>query len=209
MGLWLISHFYCQDAVHLKLFMDSITQFLSHPAEEVAPKLLGCTLERKIDDKIIRVKIVETEAYTQTDAASHSYKGRTPRTNVMFEPAGYVYVYFTYGMHYCCNIVTDREGEGSAVLIRAVEPLEGEELMASRRNKTGVSVCNGPGKLCQALAITKELNGHNLQQAPLKLKLEKPLDNNLITRTTRIGISRAVEMPWRFYITGNPYVSKK
>ena len=174
----------------------------------MAPLLLGCELERKIDGNIIRVKIVETEAYDQTDAASHSYTGRTQRTDVMFGPPGHLYVYFTYGMHYCCNIVTDGEGIGSAVLIRAVEPVEGNSLMQEFRSRSGIDLSNGPAKLCQALAINKQLNGHNLSDVPLRLIIKPALDSRLITQTTRVGIAKAKDMPWRFYITGNPYVSK-
>ena len=181
--------------------------FLKLPAHEVAPLLLGCILEREIDGKLIRVKIVETEAYDQTDAASHSYKGQTERTQVMFGESGHLYVYFTYGMHYCCNIVTGAKGTGAAVLIRAVEPLEGEELMQELRMFSGKDLSNGPAKLCQALGINKDLNGHNLKQSPLKLIIQKPVKN--ITQTKRVGISQAKDVPWRFYITGNEYVSKQ
>lgn len=187
--------------------MPNFTEFLSRPAQLVAPQLLGAILERTIDGEVVRVRIVETEAYTQTDAASHSYNGETPRTEVMFGPAGRLYVYFTYGMHYCCNVVTGAPGEGAAVLIRAVEPIDGEEHMEVLRGKNGVDVSNGPAKLCQALAITKELNGHNLQQDPLRLILQPPLEARDITQTVRVGISKAVDMPWRFYISKNPYVS--
>lgn len=177
-------------------------------AVEAASRLLGCILEREIDGQTVRVMIVETEAYDETDAASHSFNGRTARTDVMFGSAGHLYVYFTYGMHYCCNVVTGRDGEGSAVLIRAVEPLLGEEVLARRRDKTGVEITNGPAKLCQALGITKEMNGHNLQQSPLRLLLQPPLKRN-ITHTTRVGISKAKDRPWRFYISDNNYVSVK
>jgi len=182
--------------------------YLNRPAELAAPLLLGSIIERKIDGHTLRVRIVETEAYDQSDAASHSYKGRTPRTEIMFGPPGFLYVYFTYGMHYCCNIVTDQEGRGSAVLIRAVEPLEGEDYMKALRDKSGKDLSNGPAKLCQALSITKELNGHDLSQGPVTLVLQEPLPADRITQTTRIGISHAQEMPWRFYETGNPYISK-
>lgn len=185
-----------------------LTQLLSQPASVVAPLLLGCILEREIDGHIIRVKIVETEAYDETDAASHSYKGRTPRTDVMFGPAGHLYVYFTYGMHYCCNIVTGGEGVGSAVLIRAVEPIEGEEYMHAFRVQAGVEISNGPAKLCQALAIDKRFNGHDVTNVPLKLIMREPLDPHMITQTKRIGISRAKDVLWRFYISGNRYVSR-
>lgn len=136
---------------------------LTIPAVDAAKRLLGCILEREIDGKTVRVMIVETEAYDETDAASHSFNGRTPRTDVMFGPAGHLYIYFTYGMHYCCNVVTGQKGEGSAVLLRAAEPLIGEDILEKRRSKTGVDVTNGPAKLCQSLGIDKKMNGHDLE----------------------------------------------
>jgi DNA-3-methyladenine glycosylase len=176
-------------------------------AAEAAQRLLGCELIRTIDNKTIRVKIVETEAYDQTDAASHSYKGRTPRTDIMFGPAGHLYVYFIYGMHYCCNIVIGEEGSGAAVLIRAVEPLEGIETMQEYRSVKGVELSNGPAKVCQALAITMPMNGHDLSQPPLELRSMPRLDTRSIVTTKRIGISKAHDMMWRFYIKSNKYVS--
>lgn len=182
---------------------------LKQPAVVVAPLLLGCELVRTLGGRDIRVKIVETEAYDQTDAASHSYKGQTPRTKVMFGPAGYLYVYFTYGMHYCCNVVVGETGHGSAVLIRAVEPIKGEDAMAQNRgHKTGADISNGPAKLCQALQIDKQLNEHNLRDSPLRLIMHEPLPNHDIVHTTRIGITKANDSPWRFYVKDNPYVSK-
>lgn len=188
---------------------DDLTKLLSIPAEEAAPRLLGCHLVRQIDGQLVSGRIVETEAYSQDDVASHSYRGQTPRTKVMFGPAGYLYVYFTYGMHYCCNIVTGSAGHGSAVLIRALEPLNGQALMSrNRRGLSGETLTNGPAKLCQALAIEKSFNGHDLHKQPLKLLLEPPIAQADIVQTTRIGISRAQDAPWRFYIRGNSYVSK-
>jgi DNA-3-methyladenine glycosylase len=184
--------------------------FLQNTAAEAAKRLLGCLLEAEINGKQVTVKIVETEAYDQTDAASHSYNGRTKRTDIMFGRAGYLYVYFTYGMHYCCNVVVGEEGYGAAVLIRAVEPIEGEdELMKNRNGKEGVDLTNGPAKLCQALGIDKGMNGHDLSQKPLKLLVGPSLDEKDIITTTRIGISKAKGVKWRFYIRGNSYVSKK
>ena len=106
---------------------------------------------------------------------SHSYKGKTPRSEVMFGPPGHLYVYFTYGMHYCCNVVVGEDGYGAAVLIRAVEPLEGEEILVQNRGKTGIETTNGPAKLCQALRIDKTMNGHNLAESPLRLIEQPPL----------------------------------
>lgn len=189
--------------------MQKTFDVLSHPAAVVAPLLLGCVLEREMDGQRVRVKIVETEAYDQTDAASHSFNGQTPRTDIMFGEAGHLYVYFTYGMYYCCNVVTDAQGVGSAVLIRAVEPLEGEAHMQARRPRGGVDTSNGPAKLCQALGIDKTLNGHKLTETPLRLIPQPPLNESQIVQTTRIGISQAKDMPWRFYIADSPYVSKK
>ncbi len=182
--------------------------FLKKAACEVAPQLLGCIIERHVDGRVLRAKIVETEAYDQSDIASHSYKGKTQRTEVMFGPAGYLYVYFTYGMHYCCNVVVGEEGYGAAVLIRAVEPLEGVEYMEERRNKQGVDATNGPAKLCQALGIGKAMNGHDLSKGDMRIIIMSPINSQLITQTKRIGISQGKDVPWRFYITNNPYVSK-
>ncbi len=191
---------------------DALHDVLSGPAETVASRLLGCELVRQLDGVQLRGRIVETEAYDQLDAASHSYKGRTPRTEIMFGPAGYLYVYFTYGMHYCCNIVTGPVGHGSAVLIRALEPLEGETTMLENRRLAaggGSNLTNGPAKLCQALAIDKTQNGHDLQQPPLQLIVRPSLQPDEIIQTTRIGISQAKDVPWRFYVRGNAYVSKQ
>lgn len=174
----------------------------------VARRLLGCELVRDLDGQEIRVRIVETEAYHQTDAASHSYKGRTPRTDVMFGPAGHLYVYFTYGMHHCMNIVTGAVDEGSAVLIRAVQPLAGEEILARRRRgRKGRDLTNGPAKLCQALAVDRAMNGHNVESPPLRLVVRPKLSDGLIVATTRVGISKERDKPWRFYIRDSPYIS--
>jgi DNA-3-methyladenine glycosylase len=183
---------------------------LETTAKEAARRLLGCVFERTLDGRTVRCQIVETEAYDQTDAASHSYKGRTPRTETMFGPAGRLYVYFTYGMHYCCNVVVGAADEGAAVLIRAVEPLEGEEVLRQRRpGKTGAELTNGPAKTCQALGIDLRLNGHDLSKAPLRLVIRPPLDASEIAITPRIGIKQATDVPWRFYIKENSYVSDR
>ncbi|HSX05530.1 MAG TPA: DNA-3-methyladenine glycosylase [Candidatus Saccharimonadales bacterium] len=184
-------------------------QFLQDSPELVAPRLLGCLLVRQLHGQQLVGRIVETEAYHQTDAASHSYRGRTPRTEVMFGPPGHLYVYFTYGMHYCMNVVCGAEGEGSAVLIRAIEPLRGQTLMAQHRGgKTGPELTNGPAKACQALGIDKSWNGHDLRRSPLQLMLQPPVDPAQIVQTTRIGITRAVDIPWRFYLRDNAFVSR-
>jgi len=184
--------------------------WLEDAPDKVAQRLLGCILERTLDGQRLRLKIVETEAYHQTDAASHSYKGETPRTEIMFGEAGQLYVYFTYGMHYCINVVTGPKGEGSAVLIRAVEPLEGWEML--RKNRPGLpdeQLTNGPAKLAKALALDLSMNGHDLAQEPLKLVVRPAVNADDIVQATRIGISQAKEVPWRFYLRDNPFVSKR
>lgn len=182
--------------------------FLNEDSTVVAQKLLGCYLVRDIGEREIIVRIVETESYDQSDAASHSFNGQTPRTDVMFGESGHVYVYFTYGMHYCCNVVTGSIGEGSAVLIRAVEPVEGKDYIEKHRGINGPQATNGPAKVCQALNIDKELNGHSLKYAPLRLVTGVQLDPEDIITTPRVGISKAVDAMRRFYIRDNRYVSK-
>lgn len=189
---------------------DPLAKVLGDKAEIVSPRLLGCELVRELDGVRLAGRIVETEAYSQEDVASHSYRGETPRTKVMFGPPGFLYVYFTYGMHYCCNVVTGQAGHGSAVLIRALEPLAGQEVMSGNRGGLqGETLTNGPAKLCQAFAINKTHNGHDLRREPLRLIIKPPLGQTEIVQATRIGISRGQDMPWRFYIKGNPCVSKQ
>jgi DNA-3-methyladenine glycosylase len=183
--------------------------FLHQPADTAAKRLLGCFLERIIDGQKILVRIVETEAYDQEDAASHSFKDQTTRNEVMFREAGHLYVYFTYGMHYCANVVTGKAGEGSAVLIRAVEPIEGGEIIEERRGVEGVGATNGPAKLCQALAIDKSLNGHDLGRSPLKLIEGELRLGETVTQTKRIGITKDADKLRRFYITDNPFISRR
>ena len=180
---------------------------------ETAKRLLGSELVRVLPEGEVRVRIVETELYRQDDAASHSYRGETPRTSVMFGPSGFAYVYFTYGMHYCFNVVIGGAGEGAAVLIRAVEPIDAKSanIMSQYRSKFAardVNLCNGPAKLCQAMLIDKDLNGHNLENGALQLRMKEQLDESKIVTTTRIGISKAKDMPWRFYNNESKYVSK-
>lgn len=188
---------------------NELTAVLTLPAEEAAPRLIGSHLVRQIGDQALVGRIVEAEAYDESDAASHSYGGERPTTSIMFGPAGFLYVYFTYGMHYCCNVVTGQVGEGSAVLIRALEPLQGEAVMQRHRHdRQGIELTNGPAKLCQALQIDKSWSGHDLTQSPLQLIIQPPLPQESLVQTTRIGISRAQDRPWRWYEAGNKYVSK-
>jgi DNA-3-methyladenine glycosylase len=172
-----------------------------------AQNLLGWKLIHDSPDGVTTGYIVETEAYTMEDPASHTYGGQTVRNAAMFEPAGTVYVYFTYGMHYCVNIVTGPKGHGQAVLLRALEPLEGIELMKQRRGIDKVEqLTNGPAKLVQALGITKAHYGTHLDSGTLRL--EPGFRPEEIVQATRIGIKKAIEQPWRFYIAGNKFVSK-
>lgn len=192
----------------------SFPDFLTRPVDEVAQRLLGCIIEREIDGTIIRVRIVETESYDQDDEASHAYGGERTRNAVMFKSSGHLYVYFTYGMHYCCNVVTGPQGYGAGVLIRAVEPIPGESdrealaiLSKNRRGITGVHLTNGPAKLTQALGIDMRFNGHDLHKQPVKLIASQLCPGEEVVLSPRIGISKARDIHRRFYIKGNKYVS--
>lgn len=185
--------------------------FFRQDSVTVARQLLGASLHRVIDGVELIGKIVETEAYTQHDPASHSFRGLTERTKPMFLEGGYSYVYFTYGMYYCCNVSTNEEGIGEAVLIRALEPLAGIEMMKQLRPKAKNEreLTNGPGKLCQAFGIDKRLSGLDLLESDeFFLTPGKAVPVNLIGVSTRIGISVAVHEPWRFFLKENPFVSK-
>lgn len=172
-----------------------------------ARSLLGCRLVHTSSEGITSGYIVETEAYHASDEASHSFRGPTPRTAVMFGPAGYLYVYFTYGMHFCINVVTGPEGNGQAVLIRALQPLDGLELMKMRRG-TDKNLTNGPGRLAQAMGIDLSYNGENLLEQS-GVWLEPGFKPTAIMSSRRIGITKAVEKPWRFFVGDNPFVSRR
>lgn len=186
--------------------------FFKGKTEEIAKKLLGKILVRVYKGNILAGKIVETEAYLdENDLASHSSIGMTERNKVMFGEAGLAYVYFTYGMHYCFNVVTGEEGKGSAVLIRALEPIEGIEQMKKFRRKKDVHILtNGPAKLCQALKIDKSLNGVDLKISN-EIFIAEPSEKEQIeiVTSTRIGIEKSKDLPLRFYIKENKFVSKK
>ncbi len=173
-----------------------------------AKQLLGYKLVHETSQGITSGIIVETEAYTSDDPASHTYRGQTARNMVMFGPPGHAYVYFTYGMHYCFNVVTGPPGSGQAVLIRALEPVDGINLMKERRKNDDVhQLTNGPAKLVQALEISKADYGSDLLNGG-NLRIEKGYRPSKIIQTTRIGIKNAADIPWRFYIAGNKFVSK-
>ena len=186
-----------------------LPDFLSQDVDTVGRGLLGCRLIRTMGDgRQVVVRIVETEAYDQLDPASHSYHGKSQRNRVMFGPAGHVYVYFTYGMHYCLNVTAGREGFGAGVLIRAVEPIEGMAIIEERRGMSGPACVNGPAKLCKALDIDMAMYGHDLSQPPLRLERHALLPGERVAATVRIGITRAMERKRRYIIAGNRYLSR-
>lgn len=178
----------------------------------VAKELLGKFFIRKLGTQHLVGMIVETEAYRFNDPASHSYRGQTDRNTVMFRNGGSLYVYFTYGMHYCANVVTSREGHGEAVLIRAVEPIEGiEEMMRNRKNgdRTMKNLTNGPAKLARAFNITIRDSGTDLTEDTIFITRGIDVPRSQIVAATRIGISAAKDKKWRFYLRENAWVSKK
>lgn len=180
----------------------------------LAQKLLGCTLVHDSSEGRTAGIIVETEAYLTDDPACHAYRKKTNRNAAMFGRAGSVYVYQIYGMHYCVNIVSAEEGRGEAVLIRALEPTEGIALMEVRRNlkvenKLIRHLCNGPAKLVQAMGVSiPEHNESSLMEGSLYILPSLTNDFDMVT-TTRIGITQGAELPYRFYIKGNAFVSRK
>ena len=194
-------------------------------AVAVAPALLGCVLEHDTPEGLVAVALTEVEAYHgQADPASHAYRGRTPRNAVMFGPPGHAYVYFTYGMHFCVNLVCLPEGTASAVLLRAGRVVEGEDLARARRTAPGPGgrdLARGPARLCQALAITRAQNGADVCDPASPLRVRWPtaaeaaaghagpveLAAASISRGPRVGVSAAGDVPWRFWVTGDPTVS--
>jgi DNA-3-methyladenine glycosylase len=182
--------------------------FYRRPTLEVAKDLLGRVLVRRSPQGACAGIIVETEAYIQGDPACHASRGQTRRNASMFAPGGCGYVYQIYGIHYCFNIVSGQADVGEAVLIRALEPLAGIPLMQERRGTQDLKLlCSGPGRLCQALAITTAQDGIDLLGDEIFL-LAGQAATQVIT-TTRIGISQGKELPYRFYIADNPYVSRR
>ena len=177
--------------------------FFARSVHEVAPDLIGATL---LVDGVGGI-VVEVEAYHHTDPAAHSFRGPTPRNMVMFGPPGFAYVYRSYGIHWCVNFVCEQEGSASAVLIRALQPTHGIAAMRRRRGLHDErSLCSGPGKLTEALAITHAHNGLPLDAPPIAIhaRREKPE----IAAGARIGITKAVELPWRYGLKGSRFLSK-
>jgi DNA-3-methyladenine glycosylase len=178
--------------------------FFARPVHEVAPELIGATL---LFDSVGGT-IVEVEAYDEDDPASHAYGGRTPRTASMFGPPGHAYVYRSYGVHWCLNLVCAVEGRAEAALVRALEPTR---MLAAMRERRGVeavrALCSGPGKLCQALGITGAHDGLPLDEPPFELIAREAEPQLVVGR--RIGITRAVEQRWRYGLAGSPFLSRR
>jgi DNA-3-methyladenine glycosylase len=177
--------------------------FFNRSVHQVAPELIGATL---LFDHVGGI-IVEVEAYHHTDPAAHSFGGKTERNAVMFGPPGYAYVYRSYGIHWCLNFVCEGEGSASAVLIRALQPISG---LAAMRRRRGVNderlLCSGPGRLCQALGITRRQNALALNRAPFALYARQVEPELAIG--VRIGLTKAIERPWRYGLAGSKFVSK-
>ena len=193
-------------------------EFFARPSVEVAPDLLGCVLEHRTADGLVAVELTEVEAYAgRSDPASHAYRGKTRRNAVMFGPPGHAYVYFTYGMHFCVNMVClGEEGSASAVLLRAGAIIAGEDLARARRARgPGVvasrDLARGPARLCQALAIDRSLDGADVcvAQSPLRVRAGagNPARSAKILTGPRVGVSSAAEIPWRYWYEGDPTVS--
>ena len=180
--------------------------FYDRSVHEVARDLVGCTLA--VDGAA--GMIVETEAYDATDPACHAYIGRTERNQVLFGPPGRAYVYLSYGIHSLLNAVAEPEGSAAAVLIRALEPTEGIDLMRERRGRDELEeLCSGPGKLTQALGVGLELNGAELTESPFEvMPRDSAWNGHEVLTATRIGITKAAELPWRYCAAGSRFVSK-
>ena len=172
--------------------------------------------DKNLNQKL-SAKIIEVEAYDgKIDKASHSFNGITKRNEIMFNSGGFLYVYFTYGIHYCANIVTGKKGEGSAVLLRAMEPISGVDVFYKRRFDGDIidkrkfhNLLNGPGKICQAFNLNSTHNGLDITKNSIYILDGPKIPSNEIVKTKRIGIKKPVELPWRFYIKNSIYISKK
>lgn len=183
----------------------------------VAKELLGKIFVKDNYGEILSGRIVEVETYDgDVDEAAHTFNGLTKRNEIMFNEGGFLYVYFTYGAHYCCNVVTGKRGKGTAILIRGIEPLDGvNKMIKNRFNRsllTGKEIhnlTNGPGKICQAFSISKEHYGIDLTGDIIYLLDQPKIKPELIIASKRIGIKKSVDLPWRFYIKDNPYVSRR
>jgi DNA-3-methyladenine glycosylase len=178
-------------------------EFFNRSVHEVAPDLIGATL--LVDG--VGGRIVEVEAYHHTDPAAHSYGGQTERNAVMFGPPGRIYVYRSYGIHWCMNLVCEAEGSASAVLLRAIEPIEGLGRMRRRRGLTDDRLlCAGPGRVCEALGVDARHNGARVDRLPFALYTRNTTPD--IAAGVRIGISKAADLPWRYGLKGSRYLSR-
>lgn len=200
--------------LHLKILP---RKFYTREVRAVAKDLLGKILVKKDGNSILAGKIVEVEAYDgKIDQAAHTFIGKTKRNQIMFNEGGYFYVYFTYGTHYCCNVVTGKKDHGTAVLIRAIEPVKGVKKMIENRygrdllnEKERFNLTSGPGKVCQAMGINKSHYGADLTDDTIFIMDSQKIQKDMIVIAKRVGIKKSIELPWRFYIKDNPYVSKK
>ncbi len=186
--------------------------FYARPSTVVAPELLGRVLVRRTNDgSRLAARIVEVEAYAPDDPASHAFRGPTPRNAAMFGPAGRLYVYLAYGVHHCMNAVTGRVGEGSAVLLRAAEPLEGISVMRERRGRDAPSdLCSGPGKLCQAFGVDRSMDDTDLILGnELSIVEGDPVDRRRVVASPRVGIGVGADRLWRFSVRDDPWVSHR
>ena len=186
-------------------------RFYDRPTELVARELLGTVLQCTTSDGVTRARIVETEAYTgPDDPACHAVAGLTRRTEHLFGPPGLSYVYFIYGMYWCFNAVTRERGHGAAVLVRAVHPLDGMDLMRRRRPRANRErdLTNGPGKLCLAMGIVGSMSGTSLRHGPIVVRAGELVPDADVVVTPRIGISRAADWPLRFFVRDDPFVSR-
>jgi DNA-3-methyladenine glycosylase len=179
-------------------------EFFARSVHEVAPDLIGCIL--LVDG--VGGPIVEVEAYDHEDPASHAFRGQTARNRSMFGPPGHAYIYRSYGVHWCLNLVCEQKGTAAAVLLRALEPTRGVDDMRARRGLEDLRLlCAGPGRLCQALAVTGDQDGFALDSTPFEL-LARKAEPEIVTGP-RIGLTRAAELPWRYGLAGSPFVSRK
>ena len=186
--------------------------FFRRPAEVVAHDLLGMVVVSTVGNELTAARIVETEAYLgYDDPASHGYlHRRNARNQALFGPPGSWYVYLSYGMHWCANLVCQRTGLASAVLLRALEPLEGLDVMRRRRGPVpDRALCSGPGRLCQALGITRDLDGGKMAESEVVVHRPRSNEGKTIEVTSRIGITKAADWPLRFVVAGSPWLSRK
>jgi DNA-3-methyladenine glycosylase len=183
--------------------------FYNRPTLRVARELLGKYLVVQRNGRLLSGRIVETEAYVgHRDPASHAFKGKTGRNEVMFGEPGHAYIYLTYGMHHCLNLVTERKGYPAAVLIRAIEPAEGIELMMEKRRRRKLTdLASGPARLCQALGIDRKMNGMDLSGRSIYVQ-DRGEPVGRVARSSRIGISEGREKMWRFFVDESPFVSR-